>query len=198
MINRDPKCIFVAADVAEATVVANWLEHEGVPAQVMDTMTLGGLDGLTAWTGVSARGIEVWALREDLVDRARELLAEHKDIQSTILAQKIAKGRVSVQCEECGCASVFPADCRGTTDVCPRCGCYLDVPEEGGDEPPCAATEGTNNLGPASARSIRQSPSWWQVIQKAIIYAAAFCLISMLCLPVIAVLMEIVSRWWTR
>jgi hypothetical protein len=46
MINRDPKCVFVAANAAEASVVANWLEHEGVPAQVMDTMTLGGLDGL--------------------------------------------------------------------------------------------------------------------------------------------------------
>ena len=63
MINRDSKCVFVAANAAEAAVVANWLEHEGVPAQVMDRMTLGGLDGLNAWTGVSARGIEVWALR---------------------------------------------------------------------------------------------------------------------------------------
>jgi hypothetical protein len=69
MINRDPKCVFVAANAAEAAVVANWLEHQGVPAQVMDTMTL---DGLTAWAGVSARGIEVWALRQDLVDRTRQ------------------------------------------------------------------------------------------------------------------------------
>ncbi len=61
MINRDPKCVFVAANAAEAAVVANWLEHQGVPAQVMDTMTL---DGLTAWAGVSARGIEVWALHK--------------------------------------------------------------------------------------------------------------------------------------
>jgi hypothetical protein len=64
MINRDSKCVFVAATAAEAAVVANWLEHEGVPARVMDTMTLSALDGLNAMTGVSARGIEVWALRE--------------------------------------------------------------------------------------------------------------------------------------
>jgi len=95
MIHRDPKCVFVAADAAEAAVVVNWLEQQGVPAQVMDTMTLGGLDGLTGWTGISARGMEVWVLREDLVDRARQLLAEHKDIQSTLFAQKAAGGRVS-------------------------------------------------------------------------------------------------------
>jgi hypothetical protein len=46
MINRDPKCVFVAANSAEAAVGANRLEHEGVPAQVMDRMSLGGLDGL--------------------------------------------------------------------------------------------------------------------------------------------------------
>ena len=45
MINGDSKCVFVAANAAEAAVVVNWLEHEGVPAQVMNRMTLGGLDG---------------------------------------------------------------------------------------------------------------------------------------------------------
>jgi hypothetical protein len=188
MINRDSKCIFVAADMAEATVVANWLEHQGVPAQVMDTMTLGGLDGLTAWTGISARGVEVWVLREDLVDQGRKLLAEHKGIQSTVLAQEAARGRVSAQCEECGCVSVFPGDRRGKTEVCPRCGSYMDVPEDGNNEP----------AGPIIATSTRQPRSWWQVVQKTIIYAAAFCLISMFCIPLIAVIIDIVSRWWKR
>ena len=70
MFNRDPKCVFVASDVGQATVLANWLEHEGIRTQVMDPMTHGGLDGLTAWTGVSARGIEVWAIMPADVDRA--------------------------------------------------------------------------------------------------------------------------------
>ena len=55
MISRDPKCVFVANDIARATVVANWLETRGSPTTIMDMMTLGGLDGLNAWTGVSAR-----------------------------------------------------------------------------------------------------------------------------------------------
>jgi hypothetical protein len=188
MIHRDSKCVFVAATAAEAAVVANWLEHEGVPAQVMDTMTLGGLDGLTAWTGVSARGIEVWALREDLVDRARQLLAEHKDIQSILLAEKAATGPVAARCEECDRVSVFPGDCRGTTEVCPYCGSYIDVPEEAGDVSPDANVEGIE----ASGRS------WWQVVEKAIIYAAAFGLMSIFVIPLIAVVIDIVSRWWKR
>ncbi len=183
MINRDSKCVFVAANAAEAAVVANWLEHEGVPAQVMDRMTLGGLDGLNAWTGVSARGIEVWALREDLVGRARELLAEYKDTESAMLVEKSARGPVSAQCEDCGRASVFAGDRRGKTEVCPHCGGYVDVPEEGGDASPAADAQ-----APGRSRG--------QVVEKAIIYAAAFGLMSILVVPLIAVIIDIVSRWW--
>ena len=75
MISRDPKCVFVANDVATATVVANWIEHQGIPAKVMDAMTLGGLEGLTAWTGVSARGIEVWVVQPDDAKRAQARMA---------------------------------------------------------------------------------------------------------------------------
>jgi hypothetical protein len=91
MISRDPKCVFVASDAAQAAVVANWLEHQSIPARVMDTMTLGGLDGLTAWTGVSARGIEVWVLRPDDAERARALVEEHNALQSDLEAQDPAR-----------------------------------------------------------------------------------------------------------
>ena len=39
-------------------------------------MTLGGLEGLTAWTGISARGIEVWVVRRADAEAARTLIAE--------------------------------------------------------------------------------------------------------------------------
>ena len=196
MINRDPKCVFVAGDVGRATVVASWLENQGIPAQVMDEMTLGGLDGLSGWLGISARGMEVWVLREDLVDHARELLAEHEDIQSDILARKAAMGPVSVRCEDCGTVNVFPGDRRGMLEDCPRCGGCLDVPEEGGDVHPAACAQGANALEPVSQMSTQQPWSWWQIVQKTIIYACALLLMLVLCLPVLAVIVDILSRWW--
>jgi hypothetical protein len=198
MINRDPRCVFVAGSAAEAAVVANWLEHEGVTAQVMDTMTLGGLDGLNAWTGISARGIEVWVLREELVERGRQLLAEHKDIQSAAVAEEAARGNVSARCEECGRVSVFPGDRRGKTEDCPHCGSYLDVPEQGEDEHPPADAEGTETDGSISLTSTPHVLSWGDMIQKTVIYAAAFSLFLVLFVPLIAVIIETVSGWWKR
>ena len=128
MLNQDPRCVFVAADMAGAAVMANWLTNHGIPAKVMDTMTLGGAEWLKVWpSGVSARGTEVWIDEPDQADEARALLAEHK----TALAQKAAaaeqRGPMEVVCEECGETSVFPPSQHGSTQDCPYCGAYLDV-----------------------------------------------------------------------
>ena len=155
-------------------------EQQGVPAQVMDSMTLGGLDGLNAWTGISARGMEVWVLREDLVDHARQLLATYKKTQSTAVAEIAARGPVAALCEECSVTSVFPADCRGKTEVCPKCGSYLDVPEEGNDAEDIHVPR--RSLG--------------QIAENTVIYAAAFGLFSILAIPLIAILVDVISRWW--
>src|SRR5512139_1456500 len=129
MISRDPQCVFVADDVARATVVANWLETQGIPARVMDSMTLGGLDGLNAWTGVSARGIEVWVLRTDDVDRALTLVEEQEVSQRDREQQDSASQPVLVFCEACGNAAEFPGEQRDTTQQCPQCGASVSVSE---------------------------------------------------------------------
>ena len=79
MIHRDPRCVFVANSMAVAVVTATWLTENGIPAQVMDLMTLGGLEGLTGWApGISARGLEVWVEDAAHASEARRLLAEHQ------------------------------------------------------------------------------------------------------------------------
>ena len=127
MLFRDPKCVFVANDVALATVVANWFEHQGIPAKVMDTMTLGGLEGLNAWTGVSARGIEVWVLQPDDVERARALIEEHKEFQSDVKTQDLVTQSVLAFCEKCGSTTEFPGEQRDTIQECPQCGISINV-----------------------------------------------------------------------
>ena len=129
MISRDPKCVFVADDVSRATVVANWLESQGIPARVMDLMTLGGLDGLNAWTGVSARGIEVWVLQTDDVNQALTLIEEQEESQRDSEHQDAASQPVLVFCEACGNTTEFPGEQRDTTQQCPQCGARVIVSE---------------------------------------------------------------------
>src|SRR4051794_14567613 len=89
MINRDPRCVFVADSLGLAEVVALWLCDQDVPAEVMDAATLGGFDGLT-WlsrTAVSARGMEVWVTDPNQIPQAQVLLAEH----GAALAARVAE-----------------------------------------------------------------------------------------------------------
>jgi hypothetical protein len=128
MIHRDPRCVFVADSMAIAVVTATWLTDNGIPARVMDLMTLGGFEGLTAWLpGVSARGIEVWVDDPAQVAEAQELLAEHQAAVAQKAAQAQRQGPIEVLCEECGQRSTFPGSQYGTTQECPHCGEYLDV-----------------------------------------------------------------------
>ncbi len=133
MFYRDPMCVFVASDAGQAAAVVNWLEQQDVPARMMDTMTMGGLEGLTGWVGVSARGIEVWVLRQADAERAKALVAEHHQAITALLEKKASAGPVFADCEECGHRSVFAGDQRGTVQNCPHCGRYMDVPD--GDAP---------------------------------------------------------------
>ena len=38
-------------------------------------------------------------------------------------------GTVTVACEDCGKSSDWPATAMGTTEVCPHCAGYMDVPD---------------------------------------------------------------------
>ncbi len=133
MIYRDPRCVHVADSPAVAELVASWLQGQGIEARVMDQSTLGGLEGLTIWssTGVSARGIEVWVLDPEQAPRALELLAE-REAERVARRESADVGPVAAVCEECGLTTTFPGAQRGTTQQCPHCAAYLDVP--GGEE----------------------------------------------------------------
>lgn len=136
---RDPKCVFIADTIGLAEVVVVWLGEHGIPAQVMNLMTLGGLEGLTALLPgtVSSRGMEVWVKDPSQAAEARQLLADFKALKETDGAAGV--GTIEALCEECGTASLFPAKERGSVQSCPHCGAYMDVtdepPEPDGEQP---------------------------------------------------------------
>jgi hypothetical protein len=135
LINRDPRCVYVANSVGEADIIANWLAGNGVPTQVMDRSTLGGLDGLTPWSplGIAAKGIEVWILDPRDAARTLLLLEQHQADRDAQAEANRNAGPVSAECEGCGEITVFPAKQRGTVQDCPYCGSYIDVGDDGPD-----------------------------------------------------------------
>jgi hypothetical protein len=135
MINRDPKCVFVAESLGHAEVIALWLTDHEIAADVMNPATLGGLDGLT-WlsrTGVGASGIEVWVLDPAQAGPARELVAQHAQRLAAQAAERSAAGEIEVLCEACGKRSVFPGSEAGKVLECQHCSEYVDVPESAMD-----------------------------------------------------------------
>ena len=133
MYYRDPKCVHVEHNLARARLIVAWLGSHGIPAEVMDEMTLGGFEGLVSIlpSKLSFRGVEVWVLDPADADRARQLLAEHAaELQA---ARAGRTGEVEAVCEECGDATTFPAEEQGTVQECPHCGAYLDVPDPDDD-----------------------------------------------------------------
>lgn len=131
MIYRDPKCVFVAKDGPSANMIAGLLTGAGFPAQVMNEATLGGFEGLTGWVpGYSHKGMEVWVIDPDHVEPAKKLLEEEtKTAEEQKRKREQRTGTVTAVCEECGKSSEWPASEMGTTQDCPHCGEYMDVPD---------------------------------------------------------------------
>jgi len=126
-MTRQQCCVFVGESFAQAETVAAFLNSEGVPASVIDTSAVGGMEGLSLLAGASTGGLEVWVRNPTAAPYARQLLADHAKELHSIRGQRI--GLIQVDCEECGAMVKFPAEKAGTVQECPNCLAYLDVPD---------------------------------------------------------------------
>jgi hypothetical protein len=132
MYYRDPKCVYVADTIGLAHTIVGCLSAQGIRAEVMNEMTLGGFEGLTALLPgkLSLRGLEVWVIDPADVGRARQMLAEW-DAEASAKARR--PGTVEATCEECGAVATFQATEQGTIQNCLQCGAMLDVPDPDDD-----------------------------------------------------------------
>jgi len=123
-MQRDLTCVYRAADVAEADIVAAWLDDQGITVHVKDRHA-GSLPPLT----VAPQGVEVCVVDPEQADQAKALVREHLQ-QRKEKTDESASGRtLEAVCEECGKTTRFPFEQRGTVQTCPNCRRYLDVPE---------------------------------------------------------------------
>jgi hypothetical protein len=128
-----PQTVLTVEEIGTARALADWLTDKGFPAEVVTpgaVATPGDSLGLSEET---FPGIEVRVVKPEHVEPARQAIAEQKEALDEIRAlhQKRASrtGTTTAVCEDCGKASGWPAAEMGTTQTCPHCGRYMDVPD---------------------------------------------------------------------
>jgi len=123
MERRDPRCVFVAETMGQASIVATFLEHQGLAAEVMNEAS--GGEALLFGAGGAPRGVEVWLLDPARVREAVGLLAEAEALRLT--ETDVPGQPIVVVCEECGAKLTFPSELRDSCQNCPECNAYVDV-----------------------------------------------------------------------
>ena len=122
---RDMICVYRAADVGEADIVAAWLAEKGITVHVKDRFAAGTMQTPLI---VAPKGIEICVVDPEVAEQARALVREHVEHRRE-KTDEAAGGTIEAVCEECGNVSRFSFKQRGTVQTCPHCRQYIDVPE---------------------------------------------------------------------
>src|SRR5580765_5308388 len=130
---RDPKCVLVVTDRRAAESLAEWLTAKGYPAEPHTPGISAISDGIAGAVPTVPHEFEVWVVKEDDAGKAKELIEDQREAVKAMRereAKRAARtGTVTAVCEECGKSSEWPAAEMGSTQDCPHCGSFLDVPD---------------------------------------------------------------------
>jgi hypothetical protein len=134
---RDPRVVHVAPDLRIAEVLAAWFGEKGYPCEVVPPEhPVEPPDGI-GLSSAAAPGVEVRVLDVDQAQKAKDTLAEYLEFDAALreLRERRASrtGTVTATCEECGKPSEWPAADMGSTQECPHCARYMDVPDPDDD-----------------------------------------------------------------
>jgi rubrerythrin len=137
MAEPNPDAVFVADTVQVAEAVIKLLAANEIAAEVFTDPTRTVSEAVTGVTEVNAgEQFEVRVTDPNNAKKARELLtsAERAAIVRSVQEKRLQRtGTVSVTCDECGKPSEWLAEAMGTTENCPHCGAYLDIPDPDDD-----------------------------------------------------------------
>ncbi|VTT96381.1 Uncharacterized protein OS=Planctomyces brasiliensis (strain ATCC 49424 / DSM 5305 / JCM 21570 / NBRC 103401 / IFAM 1448) GN=Plabr_2832 PE=4 SV=1 [Gemmataceae bacterium] len=137
MADDNPLTVFVAEKLQTAEAVVELLAKEGLAAELVapppkadPEPVLGGADLVTS------DAIEVRVADEKQAEKAREVLGTaiaRAKLQALHEKRAARTGTVTAACEECGKTSEWPASAMGTTETCPHCTAYMDIPDPDDD-----------------------------------------------------------------
>jgi len=131
MTERDPRTVFVAENGQVAEAVIQLLAANGIPAEIQQAP----LPEQSAFSGLvvpPADEFPILVTEPTKVDEARELLATAEKmaaVRAVVAKREARTGTVTATCEDCNKSSEWPASSMGTTEVCPHCGNYMDIPD---------------------------------------------------------------------
>jgi hypothetical protein len=135
---HDPRAVLVTDNAKVAETVIAWLASEGIAAEVFVPPPKVTSDPLTGMTeGAPVEEFEVRVTDPGRAEDAKKLLG---DAQRAAALREIRDkrshrtGTVTAVCEECGKSSEWPAVAMGTTEVCPHCQAYMDIPDPDDDQ----------------------------------------------------------------
>jgi predicted Zn-ribbon and HTH transcriptional regulator len=135
--DRDPQIVFLAETPQLADAVVQLLASNNIAAEMITPPMETSSSPLTGMSAMSApEGYEIRVLEVSQVTQARELLETAESVAAVkAVREKRANrtGTVKAECEECGHESEWPAIAMGTTESCPNCGAYMDIPDPDDD-----------------------------------------------------------------
>lgn len=126
--------VFVAESQPLADAVVALLAKEGIAAEARMRPIETGTDPISGTSGATELGTEfdicVTDPRQLVAAKAEIATALAKGLVMSVQAKRAARtGTVDATCEDCGKPSTWPAAKMGTTELCPHCGSYMDVPD---------------------------------------------------------------------
>lgn len=138
MAEEHPLTVFVAENGEVADAVIKLLEAKGIAVDPY----VPPIEAPTApLMGVS----EVVWKRNEIEIRVQDVAraAEARELLETAIAGAAVRavrekranraGTVTAVCEDCGKSSEWPAEVMGTTEICPQCQGYMDIPDPDDD-----------------------------------------------------------------
>jgi hypothetical protein len=137
MADGNPLTVFVAENSNLADAVLKLLASTGIEAEAVSPPPKAESEPITGITEmVTSDEIEIRVTNEKQAEAAKELLTSA--VNAAALREVRDKranrtGTVSAVCEECGKASEWPASDMGTTETCPHCAAFMDIPDPDDD-----------------------------------------------------------------
>lgn len=133
MADADPRMVFLAENTKIAEAVVALLASAGIAAEAVvppPQAMVEPLPGVTAMA--SGSSIEVIVTDPAKIAEAKGLIdsAVAAGVVHAIRQKRASRsGTVTAVCEECGQSSEWQAVAMGTTETCPHCYNYMDIPD---------------------------------------------------------------------
>lgn len=137
MAIKDPISAYNAENNAEAHLLSNFLEENGIEAHATLDESLAGYWAFGVLPEIHKP--QVWVDRSNAAAAASLLAQYESDLarrRSSRAAKEASGSPIDAVCEDCGKTTTFPASKNGTVQDCSHCGAFMDVgdvPEEFSD-----------------------------------------------------------------